>query len=616
MKEGQQQIQHHWQFNLSAYIADVWPYISDTNLLFRKLGATPVQQTSLSRNAQKGHLELSHNLLKSHVAWSEEPFEWEMPYRFGLKRHYKLGMLKSLSINTEMIPTDEGTRVSIQISLRPVRKLLSYPIRWYVEYILKMRLANYLAHIDESLSKGLRPYEQSTSKKLVRGADAKLKELEKKLIKVSKRKRIANRLIDLIRLAEDEELARIHPYSLAEYWGEKKYSVLNVFLHAAKLDLLDFSWDVCCPHCKSPKHNFRKMRNTRVHLYCEDCENDYTMDFNRNMHLVFRPHPLIRKISDKKYCLGGPGSKPHRVMQQSLGIGEEHYPQIKLDEGTYLFRTHNHEGHLVFHVREDGADNVNLFITDEDLDGQEITISRKPNLIISNRSSKEMVCFLDKSNWKSEAIYASEVSSSVDFTTFFSKETLKETSKVKASGVTMLFTDLMNSTELYVQEGDESAIGRVMGHFKIIQQIVAEERGGIVKTIGDSVMAVFWEPVSALKAVHRIQQIFTTSSSMGDAFKIKAGVHFGDCTAVNLNGRIDYFGTTVNIASRLVDVASEKEIMVSEAVFNHPDVQLYLEKNSDTFFVKESLKELKGFDDEEFKVKQIRLERPSLRLVI
>jgi class 3 adenylate cyclase len=616
MKEGQQQLHHHWQFHLSASAADVWPYISDANLLFRKLGATPVRQTSLSRNAPKGHLELSHNALKSHVAWSQEPFEWEAPFRFGLKRQYKLGMLKNLSISAEMIATDDGTRVSIQVRMRPARKLLSLPIRWYVDYILKTRLSNYLAHVDECLAKNLQPYEKLSPKKLVRGADAKLKALENKLIKVSKRKRIANRLIDFIRLAEDEELARIHPYSLAEYWGEKKYSVLNVFLHAAKLDILDFSWDVCCPHCKSPKHNFRKMRDARVHLYCEDCENDYTMDFNRNMHLVFRPHPLIRKISDKKYCLGSPASKPHRVMQQNLGIGDERYPQVELEEGTYLFRTHNHTGHLVFHVRDDGADNVRLFLTDDELDGQEITISRNPNLSIRNQSSRKTVCFLDKSNWKSEAIYASEVSSSVDFTTLFSKETLKETSKVKASEVTMLFTDLMNSTELYVQEGDESAIGRVMGHFKIIQQIVAEERGGIVKTIGDSVMAVFWEPVSALKAVQRIQQIFTTSSGMGEAFKIKAGVHFGDCTAVNLNGRIDYFGTTVNIASRLVDVASEKEIMVSEAVFNHPDVQLYLEKNSDSFFVKESLKELKGFDDEEFKVKQIRLERPSLRLVI
>ena len=615
MKEGQQQF-YHWHFGLSATPAQLWPYVSDTNRIFRILGATPINETSLSRNTPKGHLELSHNKLKSYATWQETPYAWEYPYRFGVSRYYKLGMLKELKFDTEFVSLDHETRLSIKIWVQPSNVFFSFLIKSYVEYVIKRRLTKYLQHLDESLSKGLRPYEISKPKRLVRGAERKITSLKAKLIEKSKRKRIVNRLFDLIRLADDEDLERIHPYSLAEYWGEKKYSVLNVFLHAANLDLLDFSWDVCCPKCKSPKHSFRKLREARVHLFCEDCESEYNMDFNRNTHLVFSPHPLIRKINDKKYCLGGPNSKPHRVIQQNLNIGDVRYPQVKLEEGTYLFRTHSHDGHLTLHVREDGADNITVYITDEELDGQEITISTKPNLIISNRSSKKSVCFIDKLNWKEEAIYASEVSSSHDFRELFSHETLKETSKVKASEVTMLFTDLMNSTELYVQEGDESAIGRVMGHFKIIQQIVAEERGGIVKTIGDSVMAVFWEPVSALKAVQRIQQIFTTSSAMGDAFKIKAGVHFGDCTAVNLNGRIDYFGTTVNIASRLVDVASEKEIMVSEAVFNHPDVQLYLDKNSDTFFVKESMKELKGFDDEEFKVKQIRLERPPMRLVI
>jgi class 3 adenylate cyclase len=615
MKEGQLQI-HHWQFSLSADPAELWPYISDTNRIFRKLGATPVHETSLSRSTPKGFLELSHNKLKSYATWQEEPFMWEEPFRYGVTRHYKLGILRHLKLLVELTPSDEGTKLGVKLWVQPSNPFFSFIVKTYVEYVIKGRLTKYVNQIDESIGKGLKPYEFVRKKKLVRGAERKLQSVQQELIEVSKRKRIVERLMDLIRYADDEDLERIHPYSLAEYWGEKKYSVLNVFLHAAKLNLLDFSWDVCCPACKSPKHTFRKMKEARVHLYCDDCENDYTMDFNRNMHLVFKPHPLIRKITEKKFCLGGPRSKTHRVIQQKLEIGDERYPQVKLEEGTYLFRTHNHEGHLILHVRNEGADNVTIYITDEELDGQEMTISTKPNLIISNRSSNKTVCFIDKLNWKEEAIYASEVSSSHDFRELFSRETLKETSKVKASEVTMLFTDLMNSTELYVQEGDESAIGRVMGHFKIIQQIVAEERGGIVKTIGDSVMAVFWEPVSALKAVQRIQQIFTTSTSMGDSFKIKAGVHFGDCTAVNLNGRIDYFGTTVNIASRLVDVASEKEIMVSEAVFNHPDVQLYLEKNSDTFFVKESMKELKGFDDEEFKVKQIRLERPPMRLVI
>ncbi|MDR9418837.1 DUF5939 domain-containing protein [Gracilimonas sp.] len=482
MEEGQHQL-HKWEFTLAASPAQLWEYISDTNRLFRIHGATPIKEISLSRNTPKGFLELSHNSLKSYVNWIEEPFTWEAPYRFGVKRRYKSGILKDLKISTESIPTEHGTRLVVKIWIFVSKAFFSLPVKLYVDYLIKRRLNAYLHHIEKAITGNQRPYELSSSKKLVRGAEKKLKEIEKELKEVTNRKRIVDRLISLIKYAEDEDLECIHPYAIAEYWGEKKYSVLNVFLHATKLNLLDFSWNICCPTCKSPKNNFRKMQEARVHLYCEECESDYTMDFNRNTHLVFKAHPLIRKISDRVYCMGGPGNKPHRIIQQHLNIGDERYPQLSLDVGTYLFRTYNHEGHLVFHVREDGTDNINLYLTDDELDGSELVISRRPNLAIFNHSSKSSVCFIDKLNWKEEAIYATEVSSSVDFTKLFSQEILKETSKVKASDVTFLFTDLMNSTELYIKEGDESAIGRVMGHFKLIQQIVAEERGGIVKTL-------------------------------------------------------------------------------------------------------------------------------------
>ncbi|MDZ7756163.1 hypothetical protein [Rhodohalobacter sp.] len=66
MKEGQKQF-YNWKFDLAISPETLWPYISDTNRLFRKLGATPVTQASVSRNIPKGFLELSHHKLKSYV---------------------------------------------------------------------------------------------------------------------------------------------------------------------------------------------------------------------------------------------------------------------------------------------------------------------------------------------------------------------------------------------------------------------------------------------------------------------------------------------------------------------------------------------------------------------
>ncbi|MCR9133310.1 MAG: DUF5939 domain-containing protein [bacterium] len=613
--EGQQRL-FNWSIQLAATPEQLWPFISDTNQIFRLMGAPSVKRTQLTRSAPKGYIEVTNSRLSSYSLWEQEPYFWEKPYRFGTTRYYKVGIIKQLRYQVELKPNAEGTLLNTRIWLTPAKERLFFLANFYIEKILKLRYFRILKEYDKCATQQLLRYEINNKKPLVRGAESRISRITKALVAETKRKRIINHLIQYITKADDEDLIRIHPFHLAEYWGEKKYSVLNVFLHAAKLDLLDFNWDVCCPNCKSPKYTVRKLKEIRTTHFCEECDLDFELDFNTNTHMVFTPHPLIRKISHRKYSFGDPNSTPHKLSQHFLTLGEEKYLDVKLEEGTYLFKSNNHKGHLVLHAREDGIDTFSLVITDDDFNGQEVEVSTTPNITLVNNSSRKQVAFIEKKDWKQEATYASEVGSAHDFRSLFPRETLKEGTNAKASEVTMLFTDLMNSTELYRNEGDEFAIGRVMSHFKIIQQIIAEERGGIVKTIGDSVMAVFREPVSALKAVERIQQIFTGSTGIGDSFKIKAGIHYGDCTTVNLNDRTDYFGTTVNIAARLVDIAKEKEIIISEAVFDHPDVQLYLAKKKDHLFVKENQIELKGFKDEEFRIKQIRLERPTLRLVV
>ena len=55
--------------------------------------------------------------------------------------------------------------------------------------------------------------------------------------------------------------------------------------------------------------------------------------------------------------------------------------------------------------------------------------------------------------------------------------------------------------------------------------------------------------------------------------KIKLGVHYGPCIAVNLNGRLDYFGTTVNLAARLEGQSQGGDVVISGKVYDDPAVQ-------------------------------------------
>jgi class 3 adenylate cyclase len=63
------------------------------------------------------------------------------------------------------------------------------------------------------------------------------------------------------------------------------------------------------------------------------------------------------------------------------------------------------------------------------------------------------------------------------------------------------------------------------------------------------------------------------------SLRLKMGIHEGSCLAVTLNGQQDYFGQTVNVASRVQGLAASRSIVVTEQVLEHADARAMLESN-------------------------------------
>jgi len=144
-----------------------------------------------------------------------------------------------------------------------------------------------------------------------------------------------------------------------------------------------------------------------------------------------------------------------------------------------------------------------------------------------------------------------------------------------------LFTDLKGSTELYERVGDIAAFDLVRAHFLVLNEIVAAEAGAVVKTIGDAVMATFPTPDRAMVAALRMREsmrALNTDHGSEDLL-LKIGIHEGPCLAVVLNERQDYFGQTVNIASRVQGLAASRAIYATGPVVDHPRTATMLAEN-------------------------------------
>ncbi|MGH2731241.1 MAG: adenylate/guanylate cyclase domain-containing protein [Actinomycetota bacterium] len=139
-------------------------------------------------------------------------------------------------------------------------------------------------------------------------------------------------------------------------------------------------------------------------------------------------------------------------------------------------------------------------------------------------------------------------------------------SRHKLGTVTLLFTDLVGSTELLEALGDDEADHLRRVHFRLLRESLAAFGGHEVKNLGDGLMVVFTSAVDAVACSIRMQQAVHHHNENNPELplQVRIGLHGGDA----LQEEDDYFGRPVVIAKRLCDSAQGGQILVSELVQN------------------------------------------------
>lgn len=129
---------------------------------------------------------------------------------------------------------------------------------------------------------------------------------------------------------------------------------------------------------------------------------------------------------------------------------------------------------------------------------------------------------------------------------------------------TVLFTDIVGSTEMIASFGEDGAHARRQRHFDLLGAAITAHRGREVKRLGDGVMAIFADPAAATACAAEMQRAVAADA---DQLGLRIGVHTGEV----LRDGDDYYGTTVIIAARLCDRAEAGETIVSETTHTLSD---------------------------------------------
>jgi class 3 adenylate cyclase len=421
----------------------------------------------------------------------------------------------------------------------------------------------------------------------------------------------------MVRDAPDHALNRMNALDLAATAGVAEEQVIAALLHAVELGMLEMTWSVMCPSCAGVLSANKSLKTLdRAQYNCAFCAAGYETTLDNLVEVTFTVSPRLRKIAahspDEL-----PAAEYYRQVFWSSAIdlpddidmeklldevtlemvdlppGERAILSLQAPAGTLIvFDPVTHTAQFLDVSGEEAAERQNLSVMFNKVQVPVDTVALRPGplrLALENRTDSRVLPAVWVANQalddllmqRKPILTAKRLLTNQTFRDIYRTDTLAIGQRLKILSLTFLFSDLKGSTELYERVGDLTAFDLVNEHFRLLQEIIASERGAVVKTIGDAVMATFETPDRAIAAAIRMREAMSDlgAERQHQSLSLKMGIHEGSCLAVILNAQQDYFGQTVNIASRVQGLAASRSILVTESVVENAQARTVLEAN-------------------------------------
>lgn len=553
------------ELKLKAPPSEIWPLVSNTNRFNRALGLPAMSPAA--PKAGDFSKPVSARLFGIPLKWKELPFEWIEGRYFKAVREFDSGPIARFEGGMELVPDGKGCTVKITSDFTPRNALGEFLIRYATGRKAIKDAEALVRRFDRCACSGdPEPFPSRRTKTPAR-EDA-LARKSKDLLATRAQRPVADRLIAFLREAYDDELSRMRPFELADRWGLPRCETLKAFLHAVKTGLLDMNWDVLCPNCAGPKENIAHLKDLKDKAHCPACGIEYGVSFDDAIELRFTVSPAVRPVQIALFCVGSPANAPIALAQLILAPGKERPVEIDLKAESYRLRSLSLKRCFTLRPSAQAPARVEADFDAPEGCGELLFKPGPVELVLKGGKETQLVR-LEKESWKEKGAKASFVTSLQDFRDMFSSEVLAPGVEISIKNVAVMFSDLKDSTALYERIGDATAYAVVRDHFDYMFKIIAEREGAVVKTIGDAVMAVFSSAAPALEAALEVQEHIAELNARlkpKPAVVIKLGVHMGPAIAINANGVLDYFGTTINVGARVQNESKGGDVVITQAV--------------------------------------------------
>jgi class 3 adenylate cyclase len=379
-------------------------------------------------------------------------------------------------------------------------------------------------------------------------------------------------------------------------------------VHGAKVGLFDFAYHMVCPGCGGIEHSHHALDQIQPDTFhCTSCNMDVKSDLDDQVQVTFTLNGAVGALHIDPYA--GPDTygryffsqdmTPAPEMQAYLAEHFRGFMAVEPDdngkftfqaEPNTMYRLSSLEIHTALYIQV-GADTaalpqiIDIELLPNGFVPVELTIpGGEVTLHVHNRTKgkcgmalfaadleRVMRIMQDTPHTRHPRLTGKMLLNNQSFRDLFRMQTLAPDLRLNVRSLTILFTDLKDSTEMYGQAGDAMAYSLVQRHFDLLTQVVRQHNGSIVKTMGDAIMATFSDPqdgvLAALDIAQQMEPLQAEFQQQGYATGIKIGLNEGTALAVNNDDRLDYFGQSVNVAARVRGLAEAGEIWLTDTIY-------------------------------------------------
>jgi eukaryotic-like serine/threonine-protein kinase len=567
-----------FEWELKSTAAQLWPHVSNTERLNKAAGLPTVEYRTEKDNKIGLRRFGSFKLGALKIEWEEHPFEWVEGSKFGILREFLSGPFKWFMSSVELKSLPEGgTHLVHSVKIEPRNALGRVVSTIEAGWKGGRSLDRVYNRIDASIQSQLagRDVEDlfeepvQLSKQAVSRLDAAID----RMIEGGAELQATNQLIDYLRTAPIQELAKIRPVELGKRLEVSSEAMLDACLVAGSIGVLELRWDIICPTCRVAAKTESMLAQIQQHTECEACDTQFQSDLASAIELTFRVHPEIRQTIAGKYCIGGPWHAPHVLTQVRLAPGESMQLPLKLDTGDYLVRTVGSIGSMSLVARPSAIMSSATYRMTQELQSTvpESVRSGMVQLRIENALNVTRTVRVERTIQRDKIVTAASASASQLFRKLYPEQCFGDGAPVATDNMTLLVVRVFGLDDFYLQMGDQAAFDASHKLQQFAETQLIARRGAIVKTTDEGLVAAFADCADAVRAAIELKRGLEASPDrMGLEFGLV--IHRGRMLMAKQNGRIDYFGATMRSAVGLASHSRDR-ILLSDVVAIDPVVR-------------------------------------------